>query len=75
MKSWIDESGTLDWLDTVWGKRKGDVFKKQLMLVWESFSAHQTEKVKQQCHVMKSYMALISGSKCFLPFLFSYFCV
>lgn len=39
-KRLMDESGTSDWLDTVWGKQKGALLKKSSILVWDSIRAH-----------------------------------
>lgn len=61
LKGWMDESGTLEWLDTVWGKRKGALLKKPSMLVWDAFRAHHTDKVKVRCREMKTSVALIPG--------------
>lgn len=42
----MDENRILDWLKNVWGKRKGFVFKKSSLIVWDAFKAHCIEKVK-----------------------------
>lgn len=61
VKGWMDENGILDWLQNVWDKRKGAVFKKPSMLVWDSFKAHLTEDVKKKCGQLRTSMAVIPG--------------
>lgn len=34
-KGWMDVSGALDWLGTIWGKQKCDLLKKPSVLVWD----------------------------------------
>ena len=46
-KGWMDERGTIDWLENVWGNRPGGLEKKPSLLVWDMFSAHKTEEVKR----------------------------
>lgn len=57
----MDESGTLEWLEKVWSNRKGAVFKKPSMLVWDSFQAHLTEAVKEKCRQLNTAVAVIPG--------------
>lgn len=47
---------------SVWDKMKGDIFKKLLMLICNSFRAYRTEKVNKLCCEMKSPVALVPGS-------------
>lgn len=60
-KGWMDEDGTLDWIEKTWNRRKGAVFNKPSMLVWDSFKAHLTDKVKDKCREIKTKMAVIPG--------------
>lgn len=60
-KGWMDERGTLGWLEKVWNHRKGAAFKKPSLLVWDSFQAHLTESVKEKCREMNTTVAVIPG--------------
>lgn len=60
-KGWMDESGTLEWLEKVWNRRKGAAFRKPSMLVWDSFQAHLTDAVKEKCRQLKTEVAVIPG--------------
>ena len=46
-KGWMDEAGTKLWVSKVWDKRPG---RQKSLLVWDSFSAHLVNPVKDQLH-------------------------
>ena len=48
LKGWMDESGVKIWIEKVWRARPGGFANTQSLLVWNSFSAHLTDTVKQQ---------------------------
>ncbi|CAM5118802.1 unnamed protein product [Eretmochelys imbricata] len=58
-KGWMDESGTIEWLEKVWNKRPGALFKKPAILVWDMFRAHKTDEVKNVAKNMKTTLAVI----------------
>lgn len=60
-KGWIDESGTIEWLENVWNKRPGAHLKKPSLLVWDMFRAHRTDEVKNVAKKMKTTLAVIPG--------------
>uniref|UniRef100_A0A8C3IBY8 HTH CENPB-type domain-containing protein n=1 Tax=Chrysemys picta bellii TaxID=8478 RepID=A0A8C3IBY8_CHRPI len=60
-KGWMDENGTIEWLEKVWNKRPGAFFKKPAMLVWDMFRAHKTDEVKNVAKNMKTTLAVIPG--------------
>uniref|UniRef100_A0A674I2H4 DDE-1 domain-containing protein n=1 Tax=Terrapene triunguis TaxID=2587831 RepID=A0A674I2H4_9SAUR len=60
-KGWMDESETIEWLEKVWNKRPGALFKKPAMLVWDMFRAHKTDEVKNVAKNMKTTLAVIPG--------------
>ena len=47
-KRWMDESGVKIWIEKVWRARPGGFANTQSLLVWDSFSAHLTDTIKQQ---------------------------
>ena len=47
-KGWMDKNGTLEWSDKVWNRRKGAVFHKPSMLVWDSISGTSNKCSKRQ---------------------------
>lgn len=51
---WMDESATLDCLDTVWGNKKGAIVENSSILVWDVFKAHGTENLEKRCCEMKT---------------------
>ena len=61
VKGWMDEAGTLDWLNRVWNSRPGALLKKPSMLVWDMFRAHHTEEVKKKAKQIKTTLAVIPG--------------
>lgn len=58
---WMDEKGTLDWLEKVWNARPGACFKKPSLLVWDSFRAHITSDVVEKAEKLKTSVAVIPG--------------
>ena len=60
-KGWMDESGVKIWIKKVWQARPGGFANTQSLLVWDSFSAHLTDIVKQQLHENKTATAVIPG--------------
>ena len=61
-KGWMDESGVKIWIEKVWQARPGGFANTQSLLVWNSFSAHLTDTVKQQPRENKTATAVIPGS-------------
>ena len=57
----MDESGVKIWIEKVWRARPGGFANTQSLLVWDSFSAHLTDTVKQQLHENKTATAVIPG--------------
>ncbi|KAG8173318.1 hypothetical protein JTE90_003633 [Oedothorax gibbosus] len=47
-KGWIDEDGVVNWISKVWDQRPGAALRKKSLLVWDSFRAHLTDKVKEK---------------------------
>ncbi|KAG8198248.1 hypothetical protein JTE90_021505 [Oedothorax gibbosus] len=47
-KGWMDEDGVVDWISKVWDQRPGAALGKKSLLVWDSFRAHLTDKVKEK---------------------------
>ena len=60
-KGWMDESGVKIWIEKVWRARPGGFANTQSLLVWDSFSAHLTDTVKQQLRENKTATAVIPG--------------
>ena len=60
-KGWMDESGVKIWIEKVWRARPGGFANTQSLLVWDSFSAHLTDTVKQQLCENKTATAVIPG--------------
>ena len=60
-KGWMDESGVKIWIEKVWQARPGGFANTQSLLVWDSFSAHLTDTVKQQLRENKTATAVIPG--------------
>ena len=60
-KGWMDESGVKIWIEKVWRARPGGFANTQSLLVWDSFSAHLTDTVKQQLRENKTVTAVIPG--------------
>ncbi|CAL1297088.1 unnamed protein product [Larinioides sclopetarius] len=61
MNGWMDECGALNWLENTWSQRKGAVFNKPSMLVWDLFKAHLTDEVLEKCHKINVKLAIIPG--------------
>ena len=57
----LDESGVKIWIEKVWRARPGGFANTQSLFVWDSFSAHLTDTVKQQLHENKTATAVIPG--------------
>ena len=57
----MDESGVKIWIEKVWRARTGGFANTQSLLVWDSFSAHLTDTVKQQLRENKTATAVIPG--------------
>ena len=57
----MDESGVKIWIEKVWRARPGGFANTQSLLVWDSFSAHLTDTVKQQLRENKTATAVIPG--------------
>ena len=57
----MDESGVKIWIEKVWRARLGGFANTQSLLVWDSFSAHLTDTVKQQLRENKTATAVIPG--------------
>ena len=62
----MNESGTLEWLEKVWNKRKDAVFHKLSMLVWDSFRAHITDTVKEKCRQLNTTVPVMLGGLTFI---------
>uniref|UniRef100_A0A452GLF8 DDE-1 domain-containing protein n=1 Tax=Gopherus agassizii TaxID=38772 RepID=A0A452GLF8_9SAUR len=60
-KGWMGESRTMEWLEKVWNKRPGALFKKPAMFVWDMFRVHKTDEVKNVNKNMKTTLAIIPG--------------
>ena len=45
-KGWMDENVIKIWIEKVWARREGGLFRKPGFLVWDSFSAHLVDRVK-----------------------------
>ena len=60
-KGWMDESGVKIWIEKVWRAPPGGFANTQSLLVWDSFSAHLTDTVKQQLRENKTATAVIPG--------------
>uniref|UniRef100_A0A8C0HJH9 HTH CENPB-type domain-containing protein n=1 Tax=Chelonoidis abingdonii TaxID=106734 RepID=A0A8C0HJH9_CHEAB len=58
-KGWMDESGTIEWLEKVWNKIPGALFKKPAMLVCDMFRAYKMDDVKNVAKNMKTTLAVI----------------
>ena len=57
----MDESEVKIWIEKVWRARPGGFANTQSLLVWDSFSAHLTDTVKQQLCENKTATAVIPG--------------
>ena len=57
----VDVSGVKIWIEKVWRARLGGFANTQSLLVWDSFSAHLTDTVKQQLRENKTATAVIPG--------------
>ena len=57
----VDVSGVKIWIEKVWRARPGGFANTQSLLVWDSFSAHLTDTVKQQLRENKTATAVIPG--------------
>ena len=55
----MDESGVKIWIEKVWRARPGGFANTQSLLVWDSFSAHLTDTVKQQLRENKAATAVL----------------
>ena len=61
VKGWMDETGTVDWLENIWNRRPGALLKKPSMLVWDMFRAHLTDEVKKKSKKIGTTLAVIPG--------------
>ena len=57
----MDEDGIVLRLHKVWDMRPEALQKKILLLVWDQFQAHMTEKVKENLKALKNTQAMIPG--------------
>ena len=48
-------------MKNVWNKRRGAVFNKSSLLIWDMFVAHRCEKVKKEAESLKTILAIIPG--------------
>ena len=55
---WMDECGTLNWLERPWNMEDA-VFKKPSLSVWDLFQAHLTDKVKEKCRSINTIIPVI----------------
>jgi len=62
-KGWVDENGTIDWLENVWNKRQGELLKKPATLIWDMFRAHKTDDVKKLAKKINTSLAVIPATK------------
>ena len=60
-KGWVDETVLSKWLNDVWFKRPGPLWKKNSVLVWDMFRAHLLGKVKGTLKETKMHQAVIPG--------------
>ena len=60
-KGWMDEDGVMFWLENIWGRRPGALLKKRSMLVWDMFSAHLKETVRDAVKENRTDMCVIPG--------------
>ncbi|KAG8196096.1 hypothetical protein JTE90_007834 [Oedothorax gibbosus] len=47
-KGWMDEDGVVDWISKVLDQIPGPALGKKSLLVWDSFRAHLTDKMKEK---------------------------
>ena len=57
-KGWMDEKGTMDWLEAVWKKPPGALLRQQSLLVWDMFRAHITDDVKEKAKNLNTDLKL-----------------
>jgi len=55
---WMDGEGMKLWLEKVWAKRPGGLFKKPSLLVCDQFKAHVTKRLATK---LKTHLAVIPG--------------
>ena len=65
-KGWMDEAGTKNWLDEVWGRRNGGLSNEKSMLVWDCFSAHLVDSVKRRTKAHNTDMVVIFKTRPYL---------
>ena len=46
-KGWMDDSGCVKWINEVWDRRPGAMFKPKSLLVWDMFQSHLTDTTKK----------------------------
>ena len=46
-KGWMDTEGMKLWIDKVWHARRGGLERRRSLLVFDSFEAHVTDRVKR----------------------------
>ena len=59
-KGWMNEELVKDWLNTVWSK-VGDLSRRKLMLVWDSFCAHLSAPIRRTLQSLNTECAIIPG--------------
>jgi hypothetical protein len=59
-KGWMTQEVMIEWLDRVWRKRKGAIFSRKSLLIYDSHRSHLTPEVKK---IVEKYsqLAVIPG--------------
>ena len=60
-KGWMDESLMKEWIKQVWLRRVGGLRKTRALMVWDSFSAHLTDDIKEAMRRENTDLAVIPG--------------
>lgn len=60
-KGWMEKSLVLDFIRKVWCFRPGGLRKTNSILVWDSFKAHLTDKVKKELQDANTNIIVIPG--------------
>jgi len=60
-KGWMDTEGMKLWIDKVWHVRCGGLERRRSLLVFDSFEAHMTDRVKRALECENMNLAVIPG--------------
>ena len=61
-KGWMNTEGMKLWIDKVWRARRGGLERRRSLLVFDSFEAHVTDRVKRALERENTNLAVIPGS-------------